>query len=737
MKSIKGIAVVAFALALVFTLTACGGSADSPASSSAGNEGVSAASSESADSEDDGAASSEGESDNANTASSEDESDNAPNSEDSQASESTADAMQEVISGGWLVSTFVGEDVTDATVTSQEEAQEVIDSLVERMGGDDTTDFALAQVIPTETGTTYYIFQQEAGSVMVYGASAKLVADKNGKITGLVSAIMPNVKVPPLDEVAVTKEQAEAKTLETLANLGLADAKAESNYTSLTIIPLPNVAQRYCLAWVVYVASPYGDGDDQGWLANYVSADGEYLYNIPVSEPNGADALKGESIGFDFSAYDQQEQTFDIVKGDETVQVTVPVLVDKESGEVAWLGDAKRKILCVDHTEATQNDQLVSPFEEDGESFNGKDIAVYENFIRIYDYYESMGWQGPDGDRTPSLLLMNYMENGEPGENCLYSGFDGGWQTFAFGRVKDYGLATDVIAHEYTHCVTSTTMTTNLYMNEPGAINEGMSDIMGNLVEMALDGDEGAWILGENAQKGGMRSMSDPPTHYQPGRRWDVYYTLDAPQPTNLNDRGGVHGNSSLLNIISYKLDKAGMPLEDHLYFWMNVALALVPTSDFAQMAELLPWVLEQSGYGQYADALKEAIDEAGYTKLEQPDELPAGAGAIKFTYPDEETAMQGQVRVMFFNEADVEKGITDVWAWPIAQGNIVWATLPADDYYVVMIIGEDPSTAERGVYTGERWVEFNPPNDVLVEMSTPVHVNEGEVIELSTDGLS
>ena len=53
-------------------------------------------------------------------------------------------------------------------------------------------------------------------------------------------------------------------------------------------------------------------------------------------------------------------------------------------------------------------------------------------------------------------------------------------------------------------------MTTNLYMNEPGAINEGMSDILGNLTEMALDGDAGAWILRENAVEGSMRSMANP-----------------------------------------------------------------------------------------------------------------------------------------------------------------------------------------------------------------------------------
>ena len=711
MRFSKGIVAAAFAFALAFALTACGGGAGSPASSSAGGDSASSAS-ESTSSASASAAS-------------------------SQAAEVSEDEKARVLMGSGLKTTFVSSDVTDAAVTNQEEAQTVIDGLIERMGGDSTTDLDLVSVIPTESGNSYYIFQQEADGIMVHGASAKLIVDKDGKVVGLVSAILPDVKLPSLNDTAVTKEQAEAKAVEELASSGMSDAKVASDYTVMTIVPLPDEDQRYCLAWVVYVPSPSNDGDDQGWIASYVAADGTYLYSVPVSEPNGVDAVRGKSIDFDFGAYDQQEKTFDVTVGGNPKQVTVPVLVDKESGKVACLGDAKRKILCVDHTEVVENDRLVAPFEEDGESFNANDIGAYDNFIRIYDYYASMGWEGPDGLGTPSLLMMNFKRDGEPAANCAYLGFNGGWETFAFGRAKEYGAATDIIAHEFTHCVTSTTMTTNLYANEPGAINEGMSDIMGNLIEMALDGDAGAWIIGENVTEGGDRSMSNPPTHYQPEYRWGAYYTLDAPTATVLNDRGGVHGNSSLLNIISYKLDKAGMSKEDQLYYWMNVALAMVPTSDYVQMAELLPWVLEQSGYSQYKDALNQAIDEAGYTKLEQPAELPAGVGAVEFTYPGAEAAEQGQVRVEYCNEAGIEKGTTDIWTWPAAPNALTKALLPADDYYVVIMVGADPSTSQDKIYTGEGWVEFDMANEGVDSKGALVHVEAGKTIELSTDGLA
>ena len=280
-------------------------------------------------------------------------------------------------------------------------------------------------------------------------------------------------------------------------------------------------------------------------------------------------------------------------------------------------------------------------------------------------------------------------------------------------------------------------MTTNLYANEPGAINEGMSDIMGNLVEMALDGDEGAWIMGEKAKAGGMRSMSDPPVHYQPGYRWDVYYTPDAPEVSSMNDRGGVHGNSSMLNIVSYKLGKAGMPVEDQVYYWMNVALAMVPTSDFTQMAQLLPWVLNQSGYSQYADALNQAIDEARYTKLEQPAELPEGAGGVTFAFPDNKAAAQGNVRVMFYDGPSIDKGSTDIWSWPVAQSDVVKETLPAGDYYAVTLIGEEPTSATCKIYNGDGWVDFDIANEAIRDKGAPIHVEAGKTVELSASGLA
>ena len=414
MKLMKPLATLAFAMAFTLALTACTGNAVSSASSSTSGADTSA--------------------------------------ESSSMSVDTQAAYTQALSGRGLALTFVGNDVTDATVANEDEAQAIVESLVERMGGDKTTQLDVMAVFPTETGTTYYVFRQQAGDVMVNGASVKLIVDKNNKVIGLVSAILPDVKLPSADQTSISQEQAEKTAVDELAGSGMTGAKTLSEYTTQTVIPVPGAESNARLAWVVYVESLPDDGDDQAYLANYVSLDGEYLYRIPVSQPNDENALKGDKIAFDFGAYDQQEKTFELAKGGDAKQVTVPVLVDKQSGKVAFLGDAKRQILCVDFSEWGENERFASPFEADGESFNDNDVAVYANFIRVYDFFESMGWQGPDDQGTPTLLKMNYKVEGEQAANCTYNGFKNGWETFSFGRANDYGLAIDIVAHEFVHC---------------------------------------------------------------------------------------------------------------------------------------------------------------------------------------------------------------------------------------------------------------------------------------------
>ncbi len=118
----------------------------------------------------------------------------------------------------------------------------------------------------------------------------------------------------------------------------------------------------------------------------------------------------------------------------------------------------------------------------------------------------------------------------------------------------------DVIGHELTHGVTQ--FEANLvYSNQPGALNESLSDVFGSLVKQRVRGQlatDADWIIGEglftlNVKGVGIRSMKAPGTAYddpvlgkdpQPAHMKDYVNTLE--------DNGGVHINSGIPNHAFY-----------------------------------------------------------------------------------------------------------------------------------------------------------------------------------------
>ena len=60
------------------------------------------------------------------------------------------------------------------------------------------------------------------------------------------------------------------------------------------------------------------------------------------------------------------------------------------------------------------------------------------------------------------------------------------------------------------------------------------------------------------------------------------------------NDYGGVHSNSSLLNLIAWRLHEAGMEPENEFYFMMNVILTMNSSIEYPDLVDLLPWCLKQ-----------------------------------------------------------------------------------------------------------------------------------------------
>jgi len=161
-----------------------------------------------------------------------------------------------------------------------------------------------------------------------------------------------------------------------------------------------------------------------------------------------------------------------------------------------------------------------------------------------------------------------------------------------------FTIAIDVIGHELTHGVTQFEAKLT-YFQQPGALNESMSDVFGSLVkqyQLKQTASQADWIIGaglltENVNGVGIRSMKAPGTAYD-----DPVLGKD-PQPAHMkdyvntiSDNGGVHINSGIPNHAFYltSLEIGGNAWEKAGQIWyVTLRDKLTSNSKFQDCANL------------------------------------------------------------------------------------------------------------------------------------------------------
>ena len=185
---------------------------------------------------------------------------------------------------------------------------------------------------------------------------------------------------------------------------------------------------------------------------------------------------------------------------------------------------------------------------------------AYDGAGQTYDLYSDIfGRNSIDGSGMKLISTVHYLLGYDnafwDGEQMVYGDGDEDLpeEERLFNR---FTVALDVIGHELTHGVTEYTARL-AYRDQPGALNESFSDIMGILVKQRYLGqtaEEADWLIGAglftSLVKGkALRSMKDPGTAYddpligkdpQPGHMKDYVITS--------SDNGGVHINSGIPN---------------------------------------------------------------------------------------------------------------------------------------------------------------------------------------------
>ncbi|HZP02975.1 MAG TPA: M4 family metallopeptidase [Terriglobia bacterium] len=217
----------------------------------------------------------------------------------------------------------------------------------------------------------------------------------------------------------------------------------------------------------------------------------------------------------------------------------------------------KRRTIYDAHNSDTLPGQLV---RGEGDKPTGDPAAdeAYDGLGSTYDLYKqiynrnSIDNQGMRLDGT--VHYQQNLDNAFWNGNQMVFG-DGDGELF-----ERFTKSVDVIGHELTHGVTQFTIGL-VYKDQPGALNESISDVFGSLVKQRVLGQDAAsadWLIGQGlftpSVKGvALRSMKAPGTAYD-----DPVLGKD-PQPAHMRDyqdvsydNGGVHINSGIPNHAFY-----------------------------------------------------------------------------------------------------------------------------------------------------------------------------------------
>lgn len=239
-------------------------------------------------------------------------------------------------------------------------------------------------------------------------------------------------------------------------------------------------------------------------------------------------------------------------------------------------------------------------------------VAAHRNAAATYDFYYAQHWRDSINNAGMTIISTVHYDSGYA--NAFWNG-----NQMVYGDAYGFPLADDVVAHELTHGVTD--YEANLfYYYQSGAINESLSDLWGEFVDLygVTDNDAGdtRWEVGEDiagAPAYYRRNMQDPTLYGQPDRIGSSLYACGQTEPSlDVGDAGGVHTNSGVNNKAVYLLTDGGF---FNGYTVDGLGYAKVADLYYEVQTSLLT---SAADYADLYDALLQAAVNLGFSTSEQ-----------------------------------------------------------------------------------------------------------------------
>lgn len=490
-------------------------------------------------------------------------------------------------------------------IQNAEEAQAWLVEQKEELGLENALSELKETVTIEVSGDCYYRFEQNYQGIPVYGRTIVVAVDQDGNVasvTGNATDVAEDLNLIP----SITKEQA-AESIRQYASetLGIEEV-ADLDEIALN-------QEKLC----VYTMN------DTMTLAYQIQT-GSYQFLVDASQAEVLEAVpeRCENSVVYTDANGEQE-----IEGDDPVD------------GYYVLKDRKRNIYMYDACGQTYADpacnqsypEVLQQVRSKDTRFGNEDdttqtsAAVYSDLNTIgsiYDYflknYAENGWGvlaavsndelGTQNGKNASAGIVSYHQN-IPDTILEYD------EEVYLGKIGFMDLGTmysgkgnqymDVIAHEYTHIITRKYAKWSSGNRETGAINEGISDIFGEILAEAV-GDGADWEMGNriihNPYENGY-PRSTGANEILPNDRINVRNKDGEASQTDY-----AHGYSTVISYTAYLmkngLNESGqgqLSWEKLSELWYRVIIMMTSDCDFAQCR----------AFAEYAaDAMEELTEE-------------------------------------------------------------------------------------------------------------------------------
>lgn len=420
-------------------------------------------------------------------------------------------------------------------VSSKTEAQEVLSQLPGNPNIKESyKQFEVTNEFKDNLGYTHYTLKPKVDNIVVEDKEVKIHTNNNKELE-LVNGDVNTETVTYTNKQSLSKDDAINKAFESIGK----NQNEVKNIAGQNVINQEELvinAEKKKLIYNVEII--YLDPEPARWEIKIDAETGKVL-----SKKNKIEHIAGSGVG---------------VNGDTKKPLN---LTEVSNGYGLQDETHTGTIHTYDAKNGTSNATLMTDSDT---IFNDKNQAAgvdaHFNAAKTYDYYLNTHQRDSyDGNGAEINSIVHYDKNYNNafwnGQYMIYG--DGDGQTFT-----SLSAADDVVAHELTHAVTE--HSANLvYENQPGALNESMSDVFGYFV------DPDDWLMGEDVYTpgkdgDGLRSLSNPEQYNQPAHM-NAYQDLPN---TEQGDYGGVHINSGIPNKAAYlTISKIGKEKSEAIYY--------------------------------------------------------------------------------------------------------------------------------------------------------------------------